>query len=94
MKDLDEIVELVSTSLIRYHCCREVPQDMRTSRLNGIQISAGRVVVSLNERKAIGISVLILKEHIDDTIAAVGVIEEDKQTPVNEPSALLELHQW
>lgn len=31
-----------------------------------------------------------VQEHLNDEVASLGVVEEDKETPVNEPGALLQ----
>jgi len=36
---------------------------------------------------------LLVKEEVDDVILSLGMVEEHKQAPVDEPRSLLQAHQ-
>lgn len=38
-------------------------------------------------------SLCLVEEQVDDVVLTLGMVEEDKQTPVDQPSSLLQLQQ-
>jgi hypothetical protein len=52
---------------------------------------SGKITEDPRARGLDGVDVLRTKEHVDNTVTALGVVEKYKQGPVKEPRALLKL---
>jgi len=41
----------------------------------------------------LGLLLLLVKEEVDDVVLSLGMVEEHKQAPVDQPCSLLQAHQ-
>jgi len=51
----------------------------------------GQITENVWARRLNGVQVSILEEQVDDSVSSVGVVEENEETPVDQPGALLQL---
>ncbi len=95
LDDSNKTLEVLLPLLVCDDCCCDVAEDVRTAGLNGIQVTAKRQEALKLEkhRRTVKHSLLLLKEVLDDFILALGMVEIDKEAPVDQPRPVLQSHQ-
>lgn len=77
-----QLLHVDATLLVRDDRRRQVAQNVRARRLDGVQV---RIVLRLLVAEA-----LVVEEELHQQIATVLHVEEDEQAPVDQPGALLQ----
>lgn len=70
LDDLHQVLQSVAATAVDDDGDRQVAQDVRTGRLDDVQVHR------------------LVQQHLDDEVAALRVMEEDEDAPVNQPCAL------